>query len=321
MKRVLNIAVSGVSLVVLNQLKIQIISCLPSDIEVHWVNISEQHIDLLLVNKLFFHSSSIQNILSHHVSHYLCLIKVADNGGRIIDDTLSYPLVHLDELNRWLHDYCLNDSSVAKSKVMAEPTSHLEPLDAASIFDNIFNSNNGFIQVYDEKGFLVLIDTATDRIWANSEIPMLRFNNTIHQSYATSQFIQETISHQRTEDLYVGLWKILDRSITLNVPQVQLSQYFKLHIWPQLPAGSVRKDLFKLSACFAEGANIQMVADHLELSHQRIFHFIAIAQLLRMGQCIEPHEAKFIAPQQTIEEAKVNKISGFFGKLRKKLGL
>lgn len=222
MERKLNIAVSGVSIIILNQLKIQIISCLPPDIEIQWVNISEKHIDLLLINKIFFNSSSIQNILSYNVSHYLCLSNVADHGGKIIDDTLFYPILHLEEFKKWMYDHFLDNSIPKQPKVITESNSTLKNFDTVSIFDSIFNSNNGFIRIDDTNYFLFLIDTTTERIFVNSEIPILRLSNTIRLSYANPQFVQETIrKYQRIEDLYIGLWKILNHSIILNMQQVQ----------------------------------------------------------------------------------------------------
>jgi hypothetical protein len=322
MKKNLNIVVSGMSVMMVNQLKTAIISSLPKDAEVHWVNLSEPHIDVILVNEMFFDSSSIQTILSNHNASYLCLIKANNNGGEIIGNTLSCPVEDIEPLKQWLHNCCLNGTAVIKSPVVVESTTKTVCDDITDIFNVVFTPNNGFRQISDANGFLALIDTSTNRIWLNSGISTLRFDNTINQADAAPQFVQDILQQECTEDLYVGLWRVLDRSITLNFPQVELGQYFKLDIWPQLPAGTVRKDLFKLSACFSHGANIQKVADYLGLSHQRVLHFVAIASLLRMGQVITPLDSKFMLSQQnSTKEPKSNKISSFLGKLRKKLGL
>ena len=48
MKNVLNIAVFGLSLNSLEQIKEQILLSLPENLNVRWVNLAEQKIDLLL---------------------------------------------------------------------------------------------------------------------------------------------------------------------------------------------------------------------------------------------------------------------------------
>lgn len=53
MKNILNIAVFGLSLSTLDQIKTQVLLALPSSIQVKWVNLAENKIDLLLVNDVF----------------------------------------------------------------------------------------------------------------------------------------------------------------------------------------------------------------------------------------------------------------------------
>ena len=54
MNQVLNIAIFGLSLKVLDQMKKQILLAVPAHVQIKWVNIAEQKIDLLLVNDMFF---------------------------------------------------------------------------------------------------------------------------------------------------------------------------------------------------------------------------------------------------------------------------
>lgn len=53
MKKFLNIAVFGLSLNLLDQLKSQILLSVPREVQVRWVNIAEKNIDLLMVNDAF----------------------------------------------------------------------------------------------------------------------------------------------------------------------------------------------------------------------------------------------------------------------------
>ena len=81
MKNVLNIAVFGLSLNSLEQIKEQILLSLPENLNVRWVNLAEQKIDLLLVNDVFFNSPGIQKLLTIQNIVYLRLVKKVENAG------------------------------------------------------------------------------------------------------------------------------------------------------------------------------------------------------------------------------------------------
>ena len=53
MKNALNVAVFGLNLEALDQMKNQLLLSVPTDVNVQWVNISSNEIDLLLVNDMF----------------------------------------------------------------------------------------------------------------------------------------------------------------------------------------------------------------------------------------------------------------------------
>ena len=54
MKNALNVAVFGLNLEALDQVKTQLLLSVPADVNVQWVNISSHDIDLLLINDMFF---------------------------------------------------------------------------------------------------------------------------------------------------------------------------------------------------------------------------------------------------------------------------
>jgi hypothetical protein len=50
-------------------------------------------------------------------------------------------------------------------------------------------------------------------------------------------------------------------------------------------------------------------------------NFVACAVLLQLGQFIDQNEVKYQIDTQQAETGQMNKLRGFIGKLRKKLGL
>lgn len=319
MKKVLNIAIFGLGLGILDQLKKQILSALPAHIQVQWVNIAEQDIDLLMVNNAFFDSSSIQKMLSQHGMHYLRLVKSADFSSQIQQDMLAYPVTQLDNLRAWLQEKFFDDKTQAASRPPA--VVQQDPIQISSILNACLMPRNGFIQLFDSNGFLALVDTMTERVWLNNDNPMLVFNQSLNQTYATNHLVQEIIKNQPYQDLRNWLWQVSYRSAALDLPEIALQQYFKLHIWPQFESGSGRRDLLKIAACFAQGAQLQMVADQFAISHESLIRFVAISHMMKMGRWIEADEAQLKSQDQSADPGRMRQVLGFFGKLRKKLGL
>lgn len=190
----------------------------------------------------------------------------------------------------------------------------------AQVFSEIFTPRNGYIQLFDAHGFLALVDTRTERVWVepNKEI---QFNETLNQTYATAQLVQDTIKDKDVYDLRIWLWKVVNASSAIQLPQVSLNQNFRLEIWPQFEKNLQRRDFLKMATCFSQGAQIDQVKQSLNLSNERVLNFVACAVLLQLGQFVDQNQVKYQIDTQQAETGQVNKLRGFIGKLRKKLGL
>ena len=322
MNQVLNIAIFGLSLKVLDQMKKQILLAVPAHVQIKWVNIAEQKIDLLLVNDMFFSSDNIQRIIQQHARAYLRLIKQAENAGLVADDRLAYPFTRLDSLTEWMQEQLLDYAYEPPYQALGAPFSAAARYAAADdVFNEMFTPRNGYIQLLDSRGFVALVDTMTERVWVKQDGSGITFNETLNQTYATNQFAQDIAKELSAQDLRVWLWRTVNRSNGLVLPEVKGNQYFKLQIWPQFEKGFERRNLLKKAACFAQGAQLKAVAAHLAISPEMVEKFVAMAVLLRLGQFIEESEAGFAAPEAGQASGQMQMLRGFFGKLRKKLGL
>lgn len=326
MKNVLNIAVFGLSLNSLEQIKEQILLSLPENLNVKWVNLAEQKIDLLLVNDVFFNSPGIQKLLTIQNIVYLRLVKKVENAGRIVGDQLFYPFSNIEHLHDWLFRKVLSQheltAPVKSTLEVIKPVQSVLPtvMTTEQVFSEIFTPRNGYIQLFDAHGFLALVDTRTERVWVepNKEI---QFNETLNQTYATAQLVQDTIKDKDVYDLRIWLWKVVNDSSAIQLPQVSLNQNFRLEIWPQFEKDLQRRDFLKMATCFSQGAQIDQVKQSLNLSNERVLNFVACAVLLQLGQFIDQNEVKYQVDTQQVETGQMNKLRGFIGKLRKKLGL
>jgi hypothetical protein len=89
----INIAVSGLSLKVSDELKILIRNLISNQYGINWVNISNNNIDLLIINENFFDADNIQNIFQKKKIPYLKITKTpSQNGNSIYEHTLHFPL-------------------------------------------------------------------------------------------------------------------------------------------------------------------------------------------------------------------------------------
>ncbi|USE82012.1 hypothetical protein [Acinetobacter tibetensis] len=317
MKKFLNIAVFGISLNVLDQLKSQILLAVPDKVMVRWVNIADKNIDLLMINDAFFSSFTIQKILAHINVQYLRLIKVPEKQGIIVGDTLSYPVTKSDDLREWLQEKFFDYEPY--DNLYLKPTT-LE-VSISTVLDQCLLAYNGFIQLFDYRGFLALVDTMTERVWVSTDYPITFFDKSLNQTYVTNQFAQETMKNLDAQDLRSWLWQMGYHSSDLDIPEIEINQYFKLEFWPKFESGYERRKLLKIASCFAQGAQIKTVIDQLKIPRQQIIRFVALSHMLKMGSWIDSHEAKFMRSDESIDEGQMIKVRSFFMKLRKKLGL
>ncbi|WP_180184101.1 hypothetical protein [Acinetobacter sp. YH01020] len=330
MKKAFNVAIFGLNLETLDQMNNQLLLSVPTDVNVQWVNISSNEIDLLLVNDMFFDSPNIQRVIQQQKS-YLRLVKDVNQAGSIIEDKLFYPFTRLNQLVEWLEQRYFNymgrqvnpieDNFVLNSARNSAAQYSQTKVDHKSVFNEIFTPRNGYIQLYDHTGFLALIDTRTERVWFEQNQELYSLKDTINQTYAKNSFVHEMIKDKTPYDLRTWLWQAISHSGDLDLPKVDADHVFKLNIWPQFEKSLDRKDNLKIAACFALGAKVQDVQQHLGISLERVKKFVAIAQTLKLGELIEADAAKFSIEQKQENSGQVNKLRSFFGKLRKKLGL
>lgn len=329
MTQVLKIAIFGLNTTDLSQLKTQVLLCLPENIQPKWVNIAEEQIDFLFVSDIFFNSVGIQKVLKKSTKRYLRLVKSDHHVGQVIDDQLFYPFSDLKYLNQWMSQ---QDSVQPKNlePKMQQPF-YLDARDKLpqvlksnvtleKVCTEIFTPRNGYIQLFDANGFIALVDTRTERVWVDEGLKV-QFTHTLNQTYATAHVVQEKMQAKVVYDLRIWLWSVFSRSSMLQLPPIELSQNFKLEIWPQFEKDISRRDYLKMAACFSQGANINTVKQQLNLPDEKVINFVGTASLLQLGRFIELNEVKFSMQNSSSETAQTNKLKSFFGKLRQKLGL
>lgn len=362
MKNEVNIAIFGLSLSALDELKNKIRLMLPNNIQINWTNIAEPNLDCIMINDIFFSSPNIQNLIQNKNLNYLRLIKNEDKGGIIENDVLFIPLNGVSALNQWIRHHVLHDLATQHSlsyttnvapdvkhtsqQVLAEnlqqntitttqyqqannaitiPTveANYSPI-SIKILNEIFDSKNGNIQLFDAAGKIAIAQANTERIWLFNDKKIL--DSSLNYTYATSQDIKDC-QNLPVIDLRLWLFNLAWNSFKVIKYDISPQKYYKLLFWPQPAHRKDRKDIIRMSSCFAKGASIDQVANHLKISHVLIERYISSCFASHLITEIPAEQAKlikFAIPEQQATPKQAEQagiVKSFFGRLRKKLGL
>lgn len=346
MKSEINIAIFGMSLSLLDELKSKIRLMIPNHVQVNWTNIAEPNLDCIMINDVFFSSANIQNLIQNKQLNYLRLVKDETRGGELVGDALYVPITNTAPLNQWINQYVLNgatatrvEASSATTTTIASTTatisSTVKPLSSTTtsnnnvvsekILDDIFNDKNGNIQLFDSIGNLAIINAKSEQVWLNSTRSELKTDGAFNYTYVTAQNLN-VVKDVAGIDLHLWVFNLAwNSSNVLNLP-VSKQKFYKLIYWPQAEVGKDRRDIIRLSAAFAKGASIEQVENFTKVNTQTIEKFISSCLVARLIEEVPVEQAKLVkfvvpkeqaTPQQT-EQATA--VSSFFGRLRKRLG-
>ena len=312
MKEQIKIAIFGLSLNVLENFKYKLTQMCEGLFHISWVNIGDPQLEILLVNDMFFSSPTIQNLVSAKQVPYLRLITQEELSGSIVDDTLYLPFNENDQILHWFKQ------RYAKIPLKYQPQHQVMPkkLDISKILNELLNERNGNLQVFDRNGPIGLVNTRSEQIWLDPSRKIQGTDDTLNYTYATMQMTQN-VSLTQGIDLRSWMWNMMWYSNRL-IQENKTQKYYKLQYWPQSNSVRERAKIFKIAACFEQGSNIWHVQKKLEIPIETIEKFVSVGLITHMLKEIKQEDARFLFEQP---EQKQSVIKGFFGKLRKKLGI
>ncbi|OTG83696.1 hypothetical protein [Acinetobacter sp. ANC 4648] len=313
MKEEIRIAIFGLSLNVLENMKQKVHLMYDDTIHIHWANIADPKLNILLVNDMFFASPTIQNLVGTQKIPYLRLINKQDKSGRIEGDKLFLPFIESDEIRKWFKDRYLQVP--VNPKVERVIAYRAKSLDIHKVIQEFLNERNGNLQIFDSYGNIALMNTRTEQIWMEQGKNIQSTDTTLNYTYATMQKAQ-SVSDIQGLDLRYWLWNTLWRSESL-VKDSSSKVFYKLQYWPQPSTAKDRQDIFKIAACFERGASMVQIEKKLGISMPIIQKFVSTALFANVLKEIDESEAQLIIQTKPTEST----LRGFFGKLRLKLGL
>ena len=313
-----NIAIFGLSLRTLNELKEHIQTAIPSHIQVNWSNIAEPHLDILMINHIFFDSPNIKSLIQNNHINVLQIANNADKNSSIEDDILYLPLNHLHSLHQWLNERLAKNAAIEKVSPPQATNTTIHRKQIGEVLQEILNPKNGKIQLFDHNGLIAIADPRNEWVWQNPMLKTLHTDASLNYTYAT-QNDQLWITETPQQDLKQWLWNLLWASKDFNELCPPSASSFYLEIWPQPINKIERQDILRMAACFAKGAEISVVASQLKLPEQRVKQFVAASLGANYGKIIKDHQANY-HPQNSHNMTEQNFMKKLFGRLRNRLG-
>lgn len=314
----INIAISGISLKVSDELKIELRKTIPNDFGINWINISDPNLDLLLINENFFDTEGIQRIIQQKP---LPCLKISKGHGscRIEENnTLYLPFQQSDALKNWIHLRLL--SYISHQQPEDEVISNHNAVNE-KFLEDMLNPENARLHLFDDHGTLAIIDTRSQVAWLEPTRTQTQTNHSFNYEFATT-FDFTKVSRKIEYDLQDWLWNLFWHSLEFQQLAPNENEYFKIEYWPQPTQSTDRKITLLLSACFIQGAQLAQVATQLKIPIQTVQQFIAACIISNNGDIIpatESHYLKSEAAEQPVEEH--NFFNKFFGKIRRRFGL
>ena len=313
-----NIAIFGLSLRTLNELKEHIQTAIPSHIQVNWSNIAEPHLDILMINHIFFDSPNIKSLIQNNHINVLQIANNADKNSSIEDDILYLPLNHLHSLHQWLNERLAKNAAIEKVSPPQATNTTIHRKQIGEVLQEILNPKNGKIQLFDHNGLIAIADPRNEWVWQNPMLQTLHTDPSLNYTYAT-QNDQLWITETPQQDLKQWLWNLLWASKDFNELCPPSASSFYLEIWPQPINKIERQDILRMAACFAKGAEISVVASQLKLPEQRVKQFVAASLGANYGKIIKDYQANY-HPQNNQNMTEQNFMKKLFGRLRNRLG-
>ena len=313
-----NIAIFGLSLRTLNELKEHIQTAIPSHIQVNWSNIAEPHLDILMINHIFFDSPNIKSLIQNNHINVLQIANNADKNSSIEDDILYLPLNHLQSLHQWLNERLAKNAAIEKVSPPQATNTTIHRKQIGEVLQEILNPKNGKIQLFDHNGLIAIADPRNEWVWQNPMLQTLHTDPSLNYTYAT-QNDQLWITETPQQDLKQWLWNLLWASKDFNELCPPSASSFYLEIWPQPINKIERQDILRMAACFAKGAEISVVANQLKLPEQRVKQFVAASLGANYGKIIKDHQANY-HPQNNQNMTEQHFMKKLFGRLRNRLG-
>lgn len=313
MKEEIKIAIFGLSLNILSNMRVKLRSIFDESVHLTWANITDPQLDILLVNDMFYNSPTIQAFVNSNHVPYLRLVNDINKSGTIEGDILYLPFSPTDQIRSWFNNSYVEIPNMHERKPHTPMIKTDKKADFVKVIKEFLNERNGNIQVFDRLGNIAIINTLTQQVWVDETREVMGSDESINYTYATMQMMK-TVSVQQGHDTKIWLWNLLWFSPNL-LTELPPEKFYKLNCWPQPNLSPDRQEIFKLAACFEQGASIYQVEKNTQIQKFLIDRFVSVSVLCKAMIEVPQSEAHYLA----VDTVTDHPLKDFFGGLKNKL--
>lgn len=314
----INIAISGLGLTTSDDLKIRLRKILPTNIGINWTNVTDQNINCILINEQFFENINIQNIIQNKNIPFLKISKHSEQTESAENNLLCIPIYDDGTLKNWVNLKLMNRAAAQIDETIEHTNISSQPHDIkdTELFANLYKQDSRKIILSDQLGTIAIIDHHAHFVWLEATRNEYHIDRSIsYRAASTSDFIK--VSRKRQLNLENWLFNLIWKNPNLvTLPTANL--HYRLKFWVQ-PNEIDKKVLLQLTAAFIRGAEIQYVANRLNIPLNLVQHFIAANLVVHNAEIISAKDCKFDQAVMNNEQQE-NKgiLKSFFGKLKSK---
>lgn len=322
-KQYINIGIAGLSIHDTDELKHKINNILPENLNIQWKTASDINLDCLFIHEHFFETEGIQRILSNKHFPWLKIAKDEELSGKVTENTLYFPLLDTNDLNRWLDRHIIHTAENHSDTILDVPIIHsklpTEHRYTENYFKEMMNSTaNSKWHLYDNNGSLAVIDPTKNLVWLNTQhIPKIT-NFSFHYDLASTTDLLK-VSRKDSFILQDWLWNLFwDSSDFYQIAPED--GHYKIMSWPKPTDKQNRKQIFQMSACFIQGAKMSKIAEQHNIPIILVRRFIAANIATGNIEKINIWDKHYTPPEKAEKTEEQNFIKSFFGKIRVKFG-
>lgn len=328
MNKSIYISIFGLSLSTINDLKNIIYSKFFSQYQIQWTHISDERLQLLLINDDFAEIDHVEKISKSNIQ-ILKLKKNESISGELIDETLYLPIKSPETLYRWI-EQALDKMIVP---VIAQAPLNLELGEVKRVPKKLSHQSlaNAFHNVHEEyagishfviennQNIVACFDLKNKEFHLNPEFNLIAEGNFAIVP-ADINTVVKFKKYFQCRELSNGIWQFIWDHAPYDVPNY--SSAYKLQHWPQPASLKRRSELLKISAYLSKGCTAEYIHKKTNISANTIHRYLYacdVAQIVEEISAIDSLDAVSVSMPAASQE--VSKVRGFFGSLRRKLGL
>lgn len=199
---------------------------------------------------------------------------------------------------------------------------HTQDIERIShFFDDLYKVHkNTKLHLFDDQGTLAIIQLEKNQAWINPSRNLYITDFSFDCELSTTTALTK-VNRKETLILNDWIWNLFWNTQDIAIALCPEDGHFKINYWPKPFDDNNKKLIFKLAACFIQGAKISTISEQLNIPIDTIRRFIGANITINNVEKINIWDKHYSPPPSNEKSEELSFIKNFFGSLRKKLNL